>query len=199
MTDERKKMKQAIAETRQCRSGFRCLEPDAANPKCFVDYAFGKNIMFVNSPSDVNCPYRMRFGDGSVCDCPTHFAIQAQLQPIVDDPPARWSERPFQAIDSVEFGTDEPQTIDGAVDMLLNSLSREEQAVLADMGIDEIGEATIGLVAQIRKAFGLEAGNRALYRSCSDKAGYEIVHPDDAAAEILAGLMRRLSARQAGK
>ncbi len=198
MTDKRKNLKRAIDKTKRCRSGFACLKSNTDNPNCSVDYAFGKTFMFVKSPSDVNCPYRMRFGDGSICDCPTHFALQAQ-PPIANEPAVGCGERILQPILSVEIGADEPRTLDEAVDLLLNALSQDEQAILAEMGIDEIGEATIGLDAHIRKSFGLEAGNRALYRSCSDAAGYEVVHPDDAAAEILAGLVRRLAARRAAK
>ena len=186
-------LKKAISKTRHCRSGIRCLEPNGTHPRCSVDYAFGTNLMFVNSPSDTTCPYRMRFGDGYICDCPTHYAIESKRQPFIDDLTDRGVEIPLNPRPPAELGVDAPQTVSEAVEMLLKSLSKEEQAVIAGTCTEDIGEVANDLVDYIRKAYGLEADNRALYRSCSYEAGYVIAHPDDAAAIVLAKLVQELA------
>ncbi len=186
-------LKKAISNTRHCRSGIKCLEPNGTHPRCSVDYAFGKNLMFLNSPSDTTCPYRMRFGDGYICDCPTHYAIESKRQPFIGDPTDRRAEVSRNPRPPAEVGVDAPQTVSEAVEMLLQSLSHEEQAVIAGTDTEDIGEVANHLVDHIRKACGLEADNRALYRSCSYEAGCVITHPDDAAAIVLAKLVQELA------
>ena len=186
-------MKKAISKTKECRSGFSCLEPKANHPHCSVDYPFGKNLMFVNSPSDATCPYRMRFGNGYICDCPTHYALKSELQVLIGDLTDGCADLPRHPRPPSVVDSDTPQTVSEAVEMLLKSLSPTEQAAIAGMGTDDIGEATTGLVDYIGKAYGLEADNRSLYRSCSDEAGCVIAHPEDAAAVILARLVQELT------
>ena len=186
------KLKKAVSITKHCRFGFKCLEPNAVHPRCSVDYAFAKNLMFVESPAEANCPYRMGFGNGHICDCPTHYAIKTPSLPFVDDHTGGRAGLPHQSPSPAEVG-EAPNTVSEAVAMLLKSLSREAQAAIADMDAEEVGEATIGLGDYIREAYGLETDNQALYRSCSDEAGCEISHPDDAAAIILARLIGVLS------
>ena len=135
-----------VPNTEQCLSEFKCLTQSAAYPRCTVEYAFGKDLMFVSGPSDAH-------------------------------------------------GGEAPKTVSEAVAMLVKALSHQERAAIANMGTEDIGEATIALGDHIRQAFGLEADNRSLYRSCADETGCEIVHPDDAAAIILARLVQVLQDR----
>ncbi len=187
------KLKKAVSKTKHCRSGFKCLEPNAVHPRCSVDYAFGKDLMFVDSPAEADCPYGMGFGNGHICVCPTHYAIKTPSLSFDDDYKGGRAELPHEPPSPAEVGEDAPHTVSVAVAMLLKSLSPEAQAAITDMDAEEIGEATIGLGDYIRKAYGLETDNQALFRSCSDEAGCEISHPDDAAAIILARLIRVLS------
>lgn len=184
-----------VPNTEQCLSEFKCLTQSAAYPRCTVEYAFGKDLMFVSGPSDAHCPFRMRFGNGHICDCPTHYAIQTRPHQMVDDLPAECGEPPDCSWQPAQVGGEAPKTVSEAVAMLVKALSHQERAAIANMGTEDIGEATIALGDQIRQAFGLEADNRSLYRSCADETGCEIVHPDDAAAIILARLVQVLQDR----
>ena len=66
-----------LRETQKCPHDFACLEAEMSGnkPMCEVKYANGKNVLFLNAKESVSCPYRLPFGYGQVCQCPTHFAI----------------------------------------------------------------------------------------------------------------------------
>ena len=68
------------AETTKCPNDFACLSTGQCSDRelCDVDYADGKNVLFLSSEQPLFCPYRMTFGGREVCTCPTHFAIHQQ-------------------------------------------------------------------------------------------------------------------------
>ncbi len=70
---------EVIKATTKCRRSFSCLATRAeeASCRCDVDFVLGKNLIAIR-PLDGNvglCPYLMHFGNGHICQCPTHFHL----------------------------------------------------------------------------------------------------------------------------
>ncbi len=67
-----------LQNTTKCEWGHSCLESGQleTRPMCTVNRVFGENLMFIESPVLNLCPYRLSFGFGYICTCPTHFALQ---------------------------------------------------------------------------------------------------------------------------
>jgi len=63
----------SVREETQCPHDFACLSTGQC--KCKVDYADGKNVLFLTSKERTSCPYQFPFGSGQICMCPTNFAI----------------------------------------------------------------------------------------------------------------------------
>ncbi|MCE5211906.1 MAG: hypothetical protein LLG40_10165 [Deltaproteobacteria bacterium] len=40
---------------------------------CETEKAHVENILFLVSREQIECPYRLSFGQGQVCLCPTHY------------------------------------------------------------------------------------------------------------------------------
>jgi len=66
-----------VEETTQCRHGWACLKNGGCGelPLCEVEYADGKNILFLATKDSATCPYRLAYADRQLCMCPAHFAI----------------------------------------------------------------------------------------------------------------------------
>ena len=66
-----------LEETTKCPHNFACLSSGQCGDldKCKVEEADGKNMLFLASKEYMSCPYRIHFGYGLLCRCPTHFAI----------------------------------------------------------------------------------------------------------------------------
>ena len=66
-----------LEETTKCEHNFSCLKTTSPlnRPACPVDYANGNNVLFLFSDKLTACPYHIPFGYGTVCTCPTRFAI----------------------------------------------------------------------------------------------------------------------------
>jgi len=66
-----------LAKTTKCEHGHSCLEPDQRGdkPMCEMDRAYGENLLSVIPHVDKPCPYRVFFGYGFICACPTYSAI----------------------------------------------------------------------------------------------------------------------------
>ena len=64
-------------ETTQCQHGWACLKNGLCGklPSCEVEYADGKNILFLATKDSADCPYRLAYADRQLCMCPAHFAI----------------------------------------------------------------------------------------------------------------------------
>ncbi len=79
-----------IEETKMCPHEFVCLSTgQCGDPvKCKVNYANGKNVLFLTSVDDFSCPYRIRFGYGLMCTCPVHFALHQQQVSVTRKPKA---------------------------------------------------------------------------------------------------------------
>lgn len=69
--------KETIKQTSKCEYQFSCLKSEESSnyPICPVDYANGKNVLFLKQDEAIPCPYQLPFGFGMVCTCPTHFAV----------------------------------------------------------------------------------------------------------------------------
>jgi len=67
-------------ETTKCPHDFACLSTGSfGDPgKCAVRDADGKNVLFLTSEEQLSCPYRIPFGRGQLCTCPTHYAAYLQ-------------------------------------------------------------------------------------------------------------------------
>ena len=79
-----------------------------------------------------------------------------------------------------------PQTIEQAVGVLLERLSKGEKNNIASMSRDDLINLHSGLGTQIRNDFGLWGGNTALLENTGNS------HPDDAAMAIIEALWHRL-------
>ena len=69
-------------ETTKCPKAFQCLQTGRCGDpdNCRVETADGKNILFLISTAQIDCPYRICFGYGQVCTCPTHFFRYTQCR-----------------------------------------------------------------------------------------------------------------------
>ncbi len=63
-----------IEETTKCPQDFKCLSTGICGD-CEVTSVDGKNILFLESNKTKQCPYNLSFGDGTVCTCPTNYAL----------------------------------------------------------------------------------------------------------------------------
>lgn len=86
------------ASTVKCTKGFRCLAPGTRGGRngCAVDCADGRNVLFLVSNDGGECPYRIDFGSGQVCTCPTNYAIHrggATPAPGTQKPQRKGKER----------------------------------------------------------------------------------------------------------
>lgn len=66
-----------LAKTIKCERDHSCAEPGqpGGKPLCEMDTAYGENLLMVTSSISKPCPYRVFFGYGYICACPTHSAI----------------------------------------------------------------------------------------------------------------------------
>jgi len=73
-----------VQETTQCRHAWACLKNSGCSnqPLCEVEYADGKNILFLVTKNSATCPYRLAYADRQLCLCPTHFAIHRMRRQI---------------------------------------------------------------------------------------------------------------------
>lgn len=72
---------EVLQKTTKCMNGFSCLATGQCNDpiRCSVEKVIGENIIFIKTSDDAYmCPYRVTFGYGKVCRCPTHFALHQQ-------------------------------------------------------------------------------------------------------------------------
>ncbi len=62
--------------TTECRENYSCLS-GKKNCKCGVEQFFGKpaEIVFVKPTDSQVCNYKMSFGYGWICNCPTRKAL----------------------------------------------------------------------------------------------------------------------------
>ena len=79
-----------------------------------------------------------------------------------------------------------PATIDGAVGVVIATLSDEEKAAIATMVASELIGLHFGLGACIRNYLGLWKGNRALLESTGER------HADDASMVIVEAVWQRV-------
>lgn len=64
-----------INETKYCENDFECLRND--NHHCFlmkVDNCISEKVLFINC-TQLSCNYKMNFGNGTICNCPTRKEI----------------------------------------------------------------------------------------------------------------------------
>ena len=64
-----------LSETKRCQHNFSCLETEKCGGKvmCDVKRVHKENILYWVSKEQINCPYRISFGEGQMCLCPTHY------------------------------------------------------------------------------------------------------------------------------
>ena len=66
-----------IEETAQCNDDFSCLLGDLTQ-LCKVESCVSNTIHFVRCLEGSQCNYKVPFGDGHVCTCPTRMEIYNQ-------------------------------------------------------------------------------------------------------------------------
>jgi len=74
-----------LKKTTKCPHEFSCLKYSNSghcddHKMCEVEYADGKNVLFLETKKAPICPYRLSFAFSQVCTCPTHFEIYKQYK-----------------------------------------------------------------------------------------------------------------------
>ena len=66
-----------LKETTNCPNKFSCLQTAQCGSReiCNVQETYGKDILVLKTRESADCPYRLSFGTGMICRCPTHYAI----------------------------------------------------------------------------------------------------------------------------
>jgi hypothetical protein len=65
---------QTIQKTTKCPSAFKCQRDDAY-PLCAPESSIPGYGLFVRPPEANSCHYKMSFGNGFICTCPTRYEI----------------------------------------------------------------------------------------------------------------------------
>jgi hypothetical protein len=70
-------LKQKIDETKKCHYDFSCLwdETNHLCGNCKIEWSATSNVLFLKEKSPVNCPYKLTWGFGEICRCPTKQAL----------------------------------------------------------------------------------------------------------------------------
>ncbi len=68
---------QILQQTTKCPHGFNCLT-SAEYPQCDVERMIG-NILSVKTTNSLFCSYRVNYGHGYFCTCPTRIEIYKRL------------------------------------------------------------------------------------------------------------------------
>lgn len=67
--------KETIEKTTKCASAFKCLT-DETHSLCATESIIKEYGLFVNNKANNNsCAYKMSFGNGTICKCPTRYEI----------------------------------------------------------------------------------------------------------------------------
>src|SRR5689334_14439712 len=90
-----------------------------------------------------------------------------------------------------------PQTVDEAVDRLLQGISDKDKETVRTTPKDELYKFHFVWGMGIRNAFGLWKGNAALMKSCAEMrygpgSDARFMHPDDASGVIIEAVWQRL-------
>ena len=72
--------KEILDRTTKCPHAFSCLDSGKCGERemCIVDQADGEDVLLLKSKEAASCTYRIPFGVGQLCTCPTHFYINSQ-------------------------------------------------------------------------------------------------------------------------
>jgi hypothetical protein len=61
-------------QTTKCPHSFKCLE-DEKSDMCSVEWCLKGNGCFLKKVKPQSCPYRIRFGNSHLCNCPVRREI----------------------------------------------------------------------------------------------------------------------------
>ena len=66
-----------LEQASKCKSNYSCIETRQCGDvvDCEVNYANGRNVLFLKSDKTIQCPYRLIFGGATLCHCPVHFYL----------------------------------------------------------------------------------------------------------------------------
>lgn len=94
--------------------------------------------------------------------------------------------------DTRDKSRDWPQTVDEAVERILQGMSDADKQLLRSTPKDDLIQFHFGWGMGIRNNFGLWGGNASLMRSCAAASGQAFMHPDDASMVIIEAVWRWL-------
>ena len=69
--------------TTKCPHAFSCLTLGRCgeHKMCEVEHIINiTNLIFLKDTQHADCPYRLTYGNGQICTCPTHYAIKCIKQ-----------------------------------------------------------------------------------------------------------------------
>ena len=67
-----------LEKTTKCAHDHSCVKSGQLRdkPLCKMDGSYGENLLSFTPDLNKQCPYRVHFGYGYICACPTHGAIE---------------------------------------------------------------------------------------------------------------------------
>jgi hypothetical protein len=68
-------LEEKIDETLDCPHDLACLYKFSRPVACPIDYIDGDNILFLKERNHTLCPYKLSWGTGHVCRCPTRYGV----------------------------------------------------------------------------------------------------------------------------
>lgn len=66
--------KKTIEKTTKCLFRFNCFS-DKTYPRCTAENPIAEHGLFVRFTEPTSCHYKMSFGNGFICTCPTRYEI----------------------------------------------------------------------------------------------------------------------------
>ena len=66
--------KEVLKKTTECKKNFECLDNDC-NILCKVVDSINQEIHFVRCLTEIDCNYKLYFGQKCICTCPTRKKI----------------------------------------------------------------------------------------------------------------------------
>jgi hypothetical protein len=85
-----------------------------------------------------------------------------------------------------------PNTVDEAVDLLIEELSFGDRTIIANMQEEDLANLDVAFGMRIRVEFGLGNGNKNLLQSCCFESGQLLTEADLASAFIIKSLWKRV-------
>jgi len=99
--------------------------------------------------------------------------------------------KPYE-VDNRETGCNSPESVDEAVESLMNGLSLKDKVAIAGLSDHELIDQHGSLDIYIRNYYGISSGNEKLLQSCRNLSGRQHMNADEAVIFIIKKLWEKL-------